>query len=83
MLTVRLDIQFEKLLQQLSNKKGLSKSAIVKKALELYIEKEKQQTQSPYELGKDLFGTGKGGTRDASTQYKSILKEKLHGKHAH
>ncbi len=82
MLNVRLDKDMEEQLKEMSREKSMSKSAIVKGALSAYLSKE-QKNQSAYELGKDLFGVGEGGSTTTSTQFKQKLKEKLHGKHPH
>lgn len=79
MLNVRLDKDMEEQLNAMSREKSMSKSAIVKEALSAYLSKE-QKNQSAYELGKDLFGVGEGGSINTSTKFKQKLKEKLHGK---
>lgn len=81
MLTVRLDKKLERMLQQLSQNKGLSKSEIVKAALTQYLKKETTPL-SAYELGADLFGQ-EGGNSDDSVHYKSKLKQKWNEKHTH
>ncbi len=72
----------ESMLDTLSQRKGMSKSEVIKQALAMYFEKEKASV-SPYELGKDLFGSAQGGDEEASSSYKRRVKEKLHGKHTH
>ncbi len=80
MLNVRIDKEMEKSLSELSRSHSISKSEIVKKALQDYLNKQ-QTTQSAYDLGKDLFGVASGGSPQGSKQYKQNLKEKLHGKY--
>ena len=84
MLTLRLDPEMEDMLVSISQKKGMSKSAVIKEALHLYLKKEKAN-QTPYEVGADLFGKVSGSSKeaDASSTYKSRIKERLHGKYSH
>jgi predicted DNA-binding protein len=74
--------ELEKKLKQYSQQKNVSKSTIVKEALMEYFRKE-EMNQTPYELGADLFGLAGSGDSDASTTYKSKLKNKLREKHSH
>ena len=82
MLNVRLDEETEKVLKEYSTSKNVSKSAIVKEALAMYFTKEKS-LESPYNLGKDLFGKDGSDQSDASSTYKSKLKKKLNAKYPH
>lgn len=82
MLTVRINKEIEKKLDNYSQQKNLSKSAIVKEALIAYLTKA-QLSDSPYELGQDLFGQDGSGNSSASTTYKSKLKKRIHEKHSH
>jgi predicted transcriptional regulator len=82
MLNVRLDDETEAQLNSLSQKRGVSKSALVKEALEIFLEKENAH-KSAYELGKDLFGVAEDGDPEASKNFKAKIKEKLHGKYSH
>ncbi len=81
MLTVRLDKQQEDQLNQLSKRKRMSKSELVKEALGIYLDSE-NASRTPYELGADLFGRG-GNSVDGSTTYKAKIKEKLRAKYSH
>ena len=83
MMTLRLDPELEARLVSLSQKKGISKSAVIKEALHLYLQKEKID-KTPYELGVDLFGVDSESNvnTDASVIYKKKLKEKLRGKYS-
>jgi len=80
MLTVRLDEQTEKQLKQYASDHDMSKTMIVQEALAQYFSGSKN---NPFELGSDLFGADASGQSDLSATYKSKLKEKLSGKHAH
>lgn len=82
MLNIRLDEELERKLELIRKKKGISKSALVKEALNQYIDEETSQL-SAYELGKDLFDAEEGGSPEGSKNYKDQLKEKLHGKFSH
>ena len=82
MLSVRLDKEMEAMLHAISQRKGISKSAVIKEALAMYLKKEKS-IQTPYELGADLFGNIAGGSENDSATYKKGLNEKLRGKHFH
>jgi predicted transcriptional regulator len=68
MLNVRLDEKTEAQLQSLSLKKGVSKSALAKEALDLFLKTEKAK-MSAYELGEELIGVD-GGHPEASQKFK-------------
>lgn len=82
MLNVRLDDETDEKLKNISEQKNVSKSSIVKEALAMYFTKE-QYSESPFLLGEDLFGMAGSRNSDASTTYKSKLKQKLNEKHSH
>lgn len=82
MLNVRLDESTEKALKKYADEHDMTKSSVVKEALEQYLTK-KKASQNPFSLGQDLFGLAASGERDLSTTYKSKLKQKLDEKHAH
>lgn len=82
MLNVRLNEELEKKLKQYSIEENLPKSAVVKEALALYFT-QKEKTAFPFSKGSDLFGLEGSGNPDASTSYKSALKNKLNEKHSH
>ncbi len=82
MLNIRLSKEAEKELVQYCEDEGLTKSAVVKEALALYLAQKRKET-SAYEAGKDLFGQEGSGRSDHSVSYKHKLKDKLRGKHAH
>lgn len=82
MASIRLSPELEEKLKTLSEVTGITKTDIIKQALEAYfLEFEKQI--SPYELGKDLFGKHGSGHTDFSKTYKKLLKDKLREKHSH
>lgn len=82
MLTVRLSDEEEKVLNEYCLRYGISKSLVVKEAIELYLTQQKKNS-NPYEAGVDLLGTASSGTKTKSRAYKKRLKEKLHEKHSH
>lgn len=57
MLSIRLPKNLEKDLNSLAKAEGATKTEIVKNALLMYIENLNiKKAQTPYDLGKDLFG---------------------------
>jgi predicted transcriptional regulator len=85
MLNVRLSDDTEKELVRYCLDEGVSKSMVVKEALEAYLG-QRRKTRSAFEAGADLFGQEGSGFTDGSVSYKKKLKEKLkekfHAKHA-
>lgn len=81
MLNVRISDEEEIELNRYCEEQGLSKSAVVKEALAMYLA-QKRKAKSSYEAGSDLFGLEGSGTIDRSATYKRKLKDKLHAKHA-
>ena len=81
MLTVRLSDKLNKKLNQYVIENDSSKSSVVKEALVAYLSK--NESQSPFELGEDLFGQEGSGDKNASTQYKQSFQQYLDEKHAH
>ncbi len=82
MTSLRLSSEMEDKLNAISSAENLSKSEIIKQALAAFFS-EYDRSQSPYELGRDLFGKYGSGENDLSETYKNRLKKKLRGKHAH
>jgi predicted transcriptional regulator len=82
MLNVRISEEAEKELNRYCMDEGLSKSMVVKEALEVYLS-QRRKTKSAFEAGADLFGQEGSGFKDLSVTYKKKLKEKLNAKHAH
>lgn len=82
MLTVRLSSEEEKKLEEYCMREGVSKSIVVKEAIELYIAQQKK-SKNPYETGADLFGREGSGDRNNSVSYKKKLKDQLREKHSH
>jgi hypothetical protein len=76
-LTVRLPLRVEQELAQYCVERGLTKSGVVKQALEVLLAR--AEPASPFELGADLFGapvaTGKG--EDVARHTKRLLRERF------
>lgn len=84
MLTVRLPNHLEHLLNVVSQTEQKTKTEIIKEALQTYImDFQSKKKQTPYELGKDLFGACGSGDGNLSSTYKEKLTEKLHEKYHH
>ncbi len=79
MLSVRLPGELEKKIKQLATTEGRTKTEIIRTALEAYV-RSNDQTASPYELGKDLFGRHGSGRGDLSVSYKNKVKERIREK---
>ncbi len=75
MLSVRLPGELEKKVKQIANAEGLTKTDIIRTALEAYV-KSKDRTASPFDLGENLFGRHGSGRSDLSTSYKSKVRER-------
>lgn len=80
MVNVRLNNEEEKALERYCIHSGLSKTAVVKEALAVYLN-QRRLSQSAFEAGQDLFGNEGSGSSNRSVAYKKIIKKKLHAKH--
>jgi hypothetical protein len=80
--TVRLGKKIEQLLEEFSTFKGKSKSELIKEALLEYFEAH-FISNSPFEIGKDLFGKYGSGKTDNSITYKTKMREKIEKKYTH
>jgi len=82
MIAVRLPKELEEELNRLSKKHNLTKTDIVKEALKIFFQAEKNKAQkTPYELGEALFGKYASGQENLSVTYKERLKGKLREKY--
>jgi len=79
MTSVRLPSEIEQRLQLVSQSRHISKSEIIKVALERFFEADVDEKDS-YELGKDLFGR-RGSGNSFPRDYKQEVKEKIRAKH--
>jgi predicted DNA-binding protein len=82
MTSVRLDKSIEAKLDMFSKLENISKSELIKVALDEYFKNHEPKVQ-PYVLGEDLFGQFGSGEIDNSKNYKQKLKDKLNEKHTH
>ena len=80
MLTVRLPDRLERELERLAAEERTTKTQIVRRALERYVEAHRDQ-QSSFELGEALFGRHGSGESTRSTSYKRLVREKLRAQH--
>ncbi len=79
MFSIRLPKKLEEKLNLHAVRDGVTKKEIVKRALENYFSTHEKQT-NPYELGQDLFGKYGSGKGSLSTNYKKLVREKIHEK---
>jgi len=78
MITLRLDTELEKSIQEAAKLLGLSKSELIRRSIESYLQK--LEKPSAWELGSDLFGKHSSGKGNLSEDCKAILREKLRTK---
>jgi len=82
MTSIRLPADVEIKLAEIAKSEKRTKSDIIKEALNSYL-KSYSIRSYPYDLGKDLFGSYGSGQSNLSTDYKRLIKEKMHAKHSH
>lgn len=82
MISVRLSKELEDKIELLSSQENLTKSDIIKEALNKYII-EYEKKCKPYELGEELFGKHGSGKNDSSESYKKKVREKINEKMSH
>ncbi len=80
MLTMRLDPQMEQNITNAAKKLGLTKSELIRRSIQKYLKKVSSQT--PWDLGTDLFGKYSSGRSDLSVSRKEIIKGKIKGERA-
>ena len=84
MLSVTLPVNLEKQLDMIVQIEKKTKTEIIQNALLYYIKSlELQKKQTPYTLGKNLFGKYSSGKKDLSSTYKIELKKILEKKFSH
>ena len=81
MISVRLPEELEKKLNQLAESKNVTKTHLVKEALNKYIA-EKEEKKDSYQLGKDLFGKYGSGEGNLSTTYKKRVSDRTYEKYS-
>ncbi len=79
MINVRLSQDLEKRVTEVAEELGLTKSELVRRCLEEYVEK--NHSPSAWELGKDLFGKYGSGKGNLSSDRKELIREKIRKKH--
>jgi hypothetical protein len=79
MASIRLSAELERKLKGIAKREKSTQSAIIKKALNNYLETY-YHSVSPYEAGKAFFGKYGSGRSDGSATYKRKIKEKISAK---
>ncbi|MBI2317945.1 MAG: TraY domain-containing protein [Betaproteobacteria bacterium] len=79
-ISVRLSAEEEALLEKASRRSARSKSDIVKQGVREVCARLVRGEQSPFAMGKDLFGAGKLAAPPADAAKRAIW-EKLNAKH--
>ena len=78
MITLRLDPELERNVQNTAKKLGVTKSELIRKSISEYINR--IRTSSPWDIGKSYFGKYSSGQENLSTDRKTLLKTKLAAK---
>ena len=78
--TARLPGEMVGRLDALARLRHKTKSLIIKESLDLYFEREESAFGS-FALGEGVFCCYASGREDLSSNYKTLVKEKLHAKH--
>jgi hypothetical protein len=80
MLTIDLDPETEKRLDELCRRTGVTPSEAVRRSLADWLERLDLEVPDAYELGKDLFGQG-GPAEPPVDPHKRQIWDSLHAKH--
>ncbi len=80
MLTVRLSDDLERELDRLAHEEQTTKTQIVRRALERYVEAHPDQ-RSSLDLGEAWFGRYGSGDGTLSSTYKRRVRERIRAKH--
>jgi len=78
MITLRLDSELEKNINNAAHQMGVTKSELIRKSITSFIEK--IEPPSAWELGSDVFGKYASGNNNLSRDRKIIIKEKIRAK---
>ena len=78
-ISLRLDSQLAKRLDAAAGAKGVSKSELIRRCLDEYLENEDQRPTA-WEMGKHLFGRHGSGRSDLSKNSEQILRERFRAK---
>jgi predicted DNA-binding protein len=79
MASVRLPKELQDRLDVVAKRENLTKSEMIKEALEKYLTADEQKTQ-PFALGEELFGKYGSGGGDRSVTYKQKVRAKISAK---
>ena len=79
-LSIRLDPELETELRLHLQHEEVALSEFVRDAIREKLAKN-TQANSPYELGKNLFGRYASGDTQRSARRKDLIREKVHAKH--
>lgn len=82
MISLRLPKDLEERLESVSKKERITKSDVIREALEKYLV-DMDKTTHPFELGEDLFGKYGSSDGKLSKEYKKRVREKIHEKISH
>ena len=74
MTTTRLDKSMESAIYEIAEKKGISRSEIIREGIKMYL---RLESQNPYESGKSLFGKYKSGIPDLAQNSEKYLRNKF------
>ncbi|HME91033.1 MAG TPA: ribbon-helix-helix protein, CopG family [Myxococcaceae bacterium] len=79
-VTIRLKAKSERLIRQIARKRGKTKSAVIREALDALFEQEASSTSArrPYGALAHLLGCARGGPSDLSIRSGERFKHLLH-----
>ncbi|MCU0821210.1 MAG: ribbon-helix-helix domain-containing protein [Spirochaetes bacterium] len=80
MRAIRLPIQFEKKIDQIAKSEDITKTEVIKRALEEYFKGYFSKTTA-YQIGEDLFGKYGSGNGSLSKDYKKLVRKKINEKY--
>ncbi|RME63597.1 MAG: CopG family transcriptional regulator [Nitrospirae bacterium] len=72
-ISINLDRETEKMLEQISKNLGITKTEIIKNAIKNYCAQHMHEKSTAYELTKDLIGVAGTGRGDLSVRAEEIL----------
>ena len=78
-LNVRLDKELEKAFSEIARREGVTRSDLLRQCLKEFLAR-KARSATPWELGKDLFGSAGSGRFDLSSKRKTVVGEKIRAK---
>jgi len=82
--SVRLDAETEELIRRLAKKRGMTKSEVVREALEEWVDRENVKPERTYDAIKHLIGIVDSGGQNLSERtgdrFGRLLEEKRRGK---